>query len=271
MEQTGWIQPWHADPHQIGDWYWNDEDGETRYFGYDENGQKKNFTDAMGRVTTFDYDLRNRLWRTNETVNSVPRTTETLYDTAGNKIDVIFPDLKTQKWRDYDAFGQAHKWIDERANVTNLDYWAWGPMKKLQHVGTHRQRDDGGVENQDTMFFPDRLGRPWQTVFPDGSIEQIDLHLGGQVALFKNRKGAWKILNQPGDYDARGCEKHHSWSAGTSEVSRVWDNANRMTQISNRFSTMTSPMTRLANCKPRRTMSQVRRSGRYQLLPLQHR
>ena len=40
MEQSGWIQP--AGP--IGNWYWSN-DGETHYFGYDENGQKNSYTD----------------------------------------------------------------------------------------------------------------------------------------------------------------------------------------------------------------------------------
>src|SRR5205085_1257082 len=165
IEQTGWIQP----PGAIGNWY-PSGDLETHYFGYDENGQKKTYIDPMNRTTTYDYDLRNRLWKTNETVNSVPRTTETLYDATGNKTDVNFPDGRSQHWRDYDAFGQHLTFIDERNNTTNLTY-CWGPMKKLYTVTTHRDRDDGGTENQPTIFSYDLMGKPTDVQFPDGSHE----------------------------------------------------------------------------------------------------
>src|SRR5205823_4647340 len=48
IESTGWIQP--AGP--IGNWYFG-PDGENHYFSYDENGQKKTFTDPQGSLTTY--------------------------------------------------------------------------------------------------------------------------------------------------------------------------------------------------------------------------
>jgi len=187
----------------------------------------------MGRVTTYDYDLRNRLWRTNETVNSVPRTTETLYDTAGNKTDVIFPDLKTQQWRDYDAFGQPGRFIDERLYTTNYTY-IWGPMKKPRTVTTHRLKDDGGTEDQVTTFAYDPMGRPQNIIFPDGTNE-FKHYLYGQVDLFKTRKNQIKRVF----YDTRGREAYHTWDGNTApRIDREWDNASRMTRISNVFSTI---------------------------------
>ena len=168
MEQTGWVQPWHADPNQLGDWYWSN-DGETHYFSYDENGQKSSYTDPQGRLTTYDYDLRNRLWKTNETVNTIPRTTETLYDTTGNKTLVTFPDTRTQQWLDHDPFGQPARFIDERGNTTNLTY-VWGPMKKLYTVTTHRLKDGGGTEDQQTVFSYDLTGRLTNVGFPMARI-----------------------------------------------------------------------------------------------------
>ena len=75
-----------------------------------------------------------------------------LYDVTSNKTFVTFPDARTQQWLDYDAFGQAGRFIDERGNTTNMDYWDWGPMKKLADVVTHRQRDDGSTEDQQTIL-----------------------------------------------------------------------------------------------------------------------
>src|SRR5205814_5060437 len=134
-ETTGWVQP------AQGDWYVG-PDAEFHYFSYDANGNKQTYTDPRGRVSTYSYDNRNRLWKTNETVNTIPRTTEIQYDVTGNKSLVIFPDTRTQQWLDYTPFGQAERFIDERGNTTNLNH-QWGPMNKLAGVATHRDRDGG--------------------------------------------------------------------------------------------------------------------------------
>ncbi|MEY2482620.1 MAG: hypothetical protein QOK24_1148 [Verrucomicrobiota bacterium] len=228
VESTGWIQP----AGEIGPgnpWYWNPPDGENHYFGYDTNGQKNYFKDPQGRETTYDYDLRNRLWKTNETVNTVPRTTETQYDTTGNKTLVIFPDTRTHQWLDYTPFGQAERFIDESGNTTNLNH-QWGPMNKLASVVTHRIRDDGGTENQPTTFTYDGIGRPLITAFPDASSE-VSTYLFGQLKTWKTRKNQTKTIDL---YDARGRELSHSWNDGvTPAISRGWDDANRLASITN--------------------------------------
>ncbi|MEY2494243.1 MAG: hypothetical protein QOJ45_735, partial [Verrucomicrobiota bacterium] len=77
IEQTGWIQR----PTWIGDWYAS-SDLETHYFSYDGNGNKSSYTDPMGRVTSYTYDNRNRLWQTIEPLN---RVTQNQYDVTSNK------------------------------------------------------------------------------------------------------------------------------------------------------------------------------------------
>jgi RHS repeat-associated protein len=232
IESTGWIQPYHPDPNQVGDWYWG-PDGENHYFTYDENGQKKTFTDPQGRLTTYDYDLRNRLQTVTETANTFPRATVTLYDPTNNKTDVIFPDTRTQQWRDHDAFGQPARFIDERGNTTNLSY-VWGPMKKLYTVTTHRAKDGSGTEDQQTTFSYDLTGKPTQTLFPDGSHEDSTYEFG-QLKTWKTRKNQTKTIV----YDARGREQSHTWDDGvTPAISRSWDDANRMTSITNIWSSI---------------------------------
>jgi len=244
-EQTGWIQ--RPAPAALGDWY-DGPDLETRSFTYDGNGQKSSSRDARNRETTYQYNNRNRLTVTTEYPipgdASPPRTTQTFYNATGDKTKVIFPDNTEQEWPDanYDAFGQPHVFIDERDNVTNLDYWPWGPMKKLAQVTTHRSKDEGGTEDQLTAFFPDLLGRPWRTHFPDGSYEE-NIYKFGQVESWTNRRGGKKVIDQ---YDARGRETHHFWlkpdgitlDPATPAITRAWDAANRLTDISNVFSTI---------------------------------
>jgi len=237
IESTGWIQPCNQ---PIGNWYFG-PDGENHYFTYNENGQKNSYTDPLGRVTTYEYDLRNRLWKTNETVNTVPRTTETLYDVTSNKTLVTFPDSRTQQWRDYDSFGQAWTFIDERNNPTNLTY-IWGPMKKLYTVTTHRTRDDGTMEDQPTTFSYDLMGKPIDVEFPDHSHETttyyckvgLTSYFCDQPHSWTTRKGQQKIMT----YDARGREISHTWSDDTPGITRTWDDANRLTVISNSVSTV---------------------------------
>jgi RHS repeat-associated protein len=210
--------------------YRSGPDTELHYFSYDENGSKKTFIDPRGRLTTFEYDLRNRLWKT---IEPLDRITETLYDTTGNKTDVTFPDTRSQHWRDYDGFGQALTFIDERNNTTNLTY-QWGPMKKLKTVTTHRDKDGGGQEDQRTEFYYDGMGRPQWTIFPDQSSE-LTTYLFGQVDAFKTRKNQAKRLQ----YDARGREISHTWDGDAAPgVSRSWDDANRLSTICNIYSTI---------------------------------
>jgi RHS repeat-associated protein len=162
----------------------------------------------------------------------------TLYDVTGNKTDVTFPDTQSQHWRDYDPFGQPGRFIDERNNTTDLSY-IWGPMKKLYTVTTHRDKDG---ENQTTITSYDDLGRPQTTVFPDGSNEYRTYecsndvsYLCDQVHRWYTRKGQIKTIT----YDARGRERSHSWSNDAAPaITRSWDDASRVTSISNIFSTI---------------------------------
>jgi RHS repeat-associated protein len=228
-EETGWIQPGNQ---PLGNWY-QSADLESHRTEYDAMGNKSRFTDSRNRVTTYEYDKRNRLTKVTEPLN---RVTETLYDTTNNKTLVKFPietaGQRTQQWLDYDAFGQAWRFIDERGNTTNLAY-QWGPMKKLDTVTTHRQRDDGTWEPQPTNFEYDGLGRRVWVIFPDNSSELTAYNSLGLVEAFKNRKNQTKRIY----YDARGREDYHTWDGNVAPgVDRTWDAANRLTNISNSFS-----------------------------------
>ena len=215
-----------------GSWH-SGLDTEVHYFSYDKNGNKSRYIDSRGRVTDYTYDNRNRLW---QTIEPLARVTETLYDFAGNKTDVTFPDTRSQHWEDYDAFGQARTFKDERNNITHLAY-QWGPMKKLDRVTTYRTRDPGsggGTEPQPTNFDYDGMGRPTWTFFPDGSSE-LAAYRYGQVEAFKTRKDQGKRIY----YDARGREDYHTWDSDAAPgIDRTWDKASRLTRISNVFSTI---------------------------------
>ncbi|HSH39294.1 MAG TPA: RHS repeat-associated core domain-containing protein, partial [Chthoniobacterales bacterium] len=204
--------------------------GETRYFAYDQNGNKRTFADARGRVTTYEYDKRDRLKKTIEPAN---RVTENWYDWMGNKTDVQFPDGRTNRWRWFDPFGQPAHFIDERDQTTAL-WYRWGPMKQPSTVMTRRDTELGGSEEQWTNFHQDGMGRPQQVQFPDGTSEQTWYEFG-QPRSYKNRKGEYKWLH----YDARGRERWHSWSnEAAPTVVKDWDNAHRLTHTRNKFSSI---------------------------------
>ncbi|HKP03477.1 MAG TPA: RHS repeat-associated core domain-containing protein [Chthoniobacterales bacterium] len=215
---------WHGGP-----------DTEVHHYTYDANGQKDSYTDPRGRLTRYTYDERNRLKETiepkrrDQTANPI---TKTEYDHAGNKTIVTFPDQRTQQWSYYNAFGQPRLFTDERGKSTNLEYWPWGPMKKLAVVTTHRTPVNNPTENQVTRFYYDYMGRPQSTYFPDNSYEAFDYEFG-QLHTFVTRKGQVKHIH----YDPRGREDFHTWDDGAAPgITRIWDPANRLTSISNAFS-----------------------------------
>ena len=189
-EQTGLVQ-WPTE--DLGTLHTVDGVTETHFVTYDENGQKQTSTDPLGRITTYGYNNRNRLETTTEPKRASQPTnpvTRFDYDVAGNKLKVTFPDMKTQRWENYDPFGQPWQFFDERNNPTDLIY-CWGPMKKLYKVTTHREMDAGGVENQPTTFSYDLMGRPTQTLFPDGTNE-FSTYEFGQLSTWKTRRNQSK-------------------------------------------------------------------------------
>jgi len=235
-EQTGLIQ---LPNESLGHNLLSGDDIETHRVTYDANGQKSSTTDPLGRVTNYGYDGRNRLETTTEPKRENQQeypVTRFEYDVAGNKMKVTFPDQKTQRWENYDAFGQARQFFDENNHQTDLTY-RWGPMKKLDTVKTYR--DGVGTETQETNFDYDGMGRLTKTSFPDTSTEESHYEIG-LLTEYKTRRGQKKRIDV---YDARGREKHHFWRTpqnevdlSTPEVGRVWDDANRLTRIWNSFS-----------------------------------
>lgn len=210
----------------------NGPDIEVHHSSYDENGQKKTYTDPLGRLTTYNYDDRNRL---RDTIEPLNRITTIDYDFAGNKTAVTFPDTKTQQWLDYDAFGQPGRFIDERNNTTNFYYEIFGPMKKLYRVITHRDKDGGGTEDQPTTFTYDGLGRATEVEFPDPDhTKEVSTYRYGQLETFKTRKDQLKTI----DYDVRGRETYASFNDATPAITRSWDDANRARSLCNIYSTI---------------------------------
>ncbi len=222
--QTGWLKT------AAGAWVFG-ADGETHYFGYDGNGNKTSYTDPLNRVTGYTFDNRNRQITVTDPLN---QTTTTAYDYSNNKTRVTFPDTRFQQWFNYDAFGQAWSFIDERNNWTALGF-QWGPMKKTQYVVTYRDKDAGGTEEQWTLFYYDGLGRETRRIFPNNT-DEVNTYQNNTLISWRNRN----LVTKSFVYDARGRETSHTWSDGgvTPGITRVWDDASRLTEIANSVSTI---------------------------------
>ena len=72
--------------------------------------------------------------------------------------------------------------------------------------------------------------------FPDNKIQQwLSYDASGQLKTWKTRKNQTKTIV----YDARGRELSHSWDDGvTPSIARSWDDANRLTSITNKWSSI---------------------------------
>ncbi len=147
-------------------------------------------------------------------------------------------------------------------------------MKELASVIAHRAKDGGGTEDQLTQFWQDTLGRPTETVFPDGTFEQTTYELG-QLKTYKTRRGQTKVIDV---YDERGREKHHYWltpqnlvDSQTPAISQLWDDAGRLTKIWNSFSIIDYPYDDAGGMRTEGTTVTGTGAQRSSLLPVSER
>ena len=108
-----------------------DENGNTKSYTYDSNGNIASTTDELGNTETTTYNTRNQPLVFTSRGGSVASRT---YDTGGNLLSVINPDGGTIT-NTYDGENRLQSTVDLRGNTTSYTYNSYGMLEK-KTVGT---------------------------------------------------------------------------------------------------------------------------------------
>jgi RHS repeat-associated protein len=149
-----------------------DPAGNTTRFTYDARGQVLTKTDALGRVTSNAYDARGNLLTSKDALGGV---TSYAYDAAGRQTSMTNA-LGLVTRFEY-AGAQLSKNTDPAGNVTTYAYDANGNRKTETVTRTNAA---GQAEVLTTTHEYDRLDRPVQNVYPDGSTRGFEYDIAGQ-------------------------------------------------------------------------------------------
>jgi RHS repeat-associated protein len=169
-----------------------DADGMTTTTAYDAAGNMVSQTDRAGRVTRYEYDALNRLTTTifpdatpaDSTDN--PRT-QTRYDAAGNVIAAIDANGNETDYA-YDAAGHRIQTLAPAVldAVTN----------QMTRPETQETYDAAGSriattdpDGHTTRFVYDALGRPTDTIYPDGTSAGARYDALGEVVARTDQAG----------------------------------------------------------------------------------
>jgi YD repeat-containing protein len=209
---------------------------------YDPVGNLETVTDPNhqqdGLHTVFGYDDRNRQTSVKDVLE---HTTTTEYNDAGNKKSVTPADTHAVHFILYDEMNRLKEQIDERNYHRWMDYDHAGNMTTLKD------------ENENLYSYSyDELNRKKETTYPpDNGVQRTEHWLydeAGNLHIYTNRSGA----SQTFTYDDRNRQRHFSWSDGTSWQDTDYDEASRVTWITNAVSAIHQTYYKTTDCGPKK-------------------
>lgn len=211
-------------------------DAATNKYTYDEVGNLKTVEDPRTKVTTYEYDDRNRQRSVrNDELNE---TTTTLFDDAGNKKLETREDGAFRTW-DYDTMNRLWKAYDWRTNVT---------AQPNQTTTYDRDHAGNALFITDTKgavysFLYDKLNRKESATNPSDSTvpartETWLYDIAGNLARYTNPAGQYRHFV----YDDRNRQRRSYWNLlATANTAANWgigqditttpDAASRITEI----------------------------------------
>jgi len=187
-------------------------------FEYDSNGllkkRKVQVDSSVWRETTYDYDSRNR-----KRFEYAPlsRTTQWIYDAAGNVIKTILPDAKFST-KEYDSMNRPTTLVDEMGYVTDYIYTASGQIDVIIDRKGYPYAYQYDASDRKTYFgYPNAVGTPL------GSSESWTYYASGKVHDYYNRSGQHLVYT----YDNRLREKTRTWdnAAAPTVTTTYYDNS----------------------------------------------
>ncbi|HKQ39002.1 MAG TPA: Ig-like domain-containing protein, partial [Verrucomicrobiae bacterium] len=169
---------------------WNGRERIDSFYGYDENGNVRFFTNAVGVVTEYEYDKLNRTIFTRSDRYGLNILSQVGYDALGrrvaetNETDITQPpeNAIVVTRSGYDALGRL-------IGVTN----AYGSSEAIQttygynHLGELTSQTN--AENHVTSFSYNQFGQRIRRTLPNEQYEQFFYDLGGNRTIHTNFSG----------------------------------------------------------------------------------
>ena len=188
----------------------------SEHWSYNEAGQVTQYTNALGQITEYqydvngnkiyekgpssssckkyDYDRSNRLIREDEYANNERFSKTYCYDLMGNRI-ASMDNFGSESRLEYDAFGRVVKLIqpavpDEQGHlvhpVTTYQYDLFGNVSVTI--------DPKGNQTKTKYTI---TGKPYWKEYPDGSIEKWEYNIKGELKKLIAKDGSYTVY----DYD----------------------------------------------------------------------
>lgn len=220
-------------------------DAASTQYHYDAVGNLDWTKDPRQYQTDFQYDERNRLWKTIVTIGNPPEVTEIKYDPAGNKRRETRPDGVFRTW-DY----------DEMDRLAHTYEWRTNEDPRPDQTTTYLRDHAGNVKSiKDTKqavyeFDYDYLNRKTVARYPTTSPSPTPTETWlydrtGNILEYKNPAGQVRHFH----HDDRN-RQDESWWTGAGllgpRITTGYDEASRVTSITTRSATTNNVETILA-------------------------
>ncbi len=187
-------------------------DEATTTWSYDARGRVQTTTDARGKVTSFTYDLLDRMLTETD---PLLHTTTNSYDAVGNLLTVTRPDTTVFTYT-YDTMNRRLTETNPNSETTTYTYHPDGSLASLKDA-----------RNSLYSFLVDPLSRRTRMTYPVGSYENWTYDGAGNLSIYRARNGAMRTCT----YDSRNRDTLCDWSDTTGDVSKVYDAASRVTSL----------------------------------------